>query len=156
MCDKPKAFTFIEVMVALTVVALALSALIRLQLISINLTERTEMTTQAVLLAEEKMAELMTGSLSAPGTTKGTVNRNGRDFFWQSEIQDLPPNLRITLKPNLTRMAGSTMKSKPNDTSLDSQDLPPLRRVEITVHWLDNQTKKQVQLFSYLSNGSIR
>jgi len=156
MFVKPKAFTFIEVMVALTVVALALSALIRMQLISINLTERTEMTTQAVLLAEEKMAELMTGSLSSHGTTKGTVNRNGRDFFWQSKIQNLHSNLQITLQPNITQVAGSTTKSKPDNTSLNFHDLAPLRRVEISVQWLDSRTKKQVQLTSYLNKGSVQ
>ncbi len=156
MHAKPKAFTFIEVIVALSVVALALSALIRMQLISINLTERTEMTTQAVLLAEEKMAELMTGSSPSSGIIKGTVNRNGRDFFWQSEIQNLHYNLQITVKPNITQIAGSAPKPNADNTSLNYHDMAPLRRVEISVHWLDSRTKKQVQLTSYLAKRSLQ
>lgn len=127
-----------------------------MQIVSIILTERTEMTTQAVLLAEEKMAELMTSSSPSLKATKGTVNRNGRDFFWQSEIQDLHSNLRITLQPNINQVAGPATKSKPDNTSLNFHDLAQLRRVEITVHWLDSRSKKQVQLTSYLTKRNAQ
>jgi len=147
---KPKAFTFIEVMVALTVVALALSALIRLQIISIYLTDRTVMTTQAVILAEEIMTEITTGSSPSPGLTKGAANRNGRDFYWQSEIQKPNSNLKIKFQPNITQIAGSTIQSKPENKSINFHDLDSFRRVDITVHWLDGRIKKQVQLTSYL------
>ena len=54
---QTKAFTFIEVIVALTVVSISLLALLRLHLISIRMTETAEITSQAVFLADQKLAE---------------------------------------------------------------------------------------------------
>ena len=52
-------FTLVEVIVALVIVSISLLGLIRLHLISISMADSAEMTSQAVLLAEEKIAETL-------------------------------------------------------------------------------------------------
>ena len=55
--ERARAFTFVEVVVALTIVSISLLALLRLHLISIRAVSKAQVKTQAVFLANEKIAE---------------------------------------------------------------------------------------------------
>lgn len=60
----PKGFTLLEVMVALSMIAVVLTALFRMQSQSVLMTNRAKFYTIAPLLAEEKMADIDTGKAS--------------------------------------------------------------------------------------------
>jgi Tfp pilus assembly protein PilV len=63
------AFTFVEVTVALAIASISLLTLLKLNLLSIRLSDRAQITTQAVLLANEKIADRQ----ASPASWKGTA-----------------------------------------------------------------------------------
>lgn len=64
--NNHKGFTLLEVMIALTIVAIGLTAVLTLGIRSIETSERVERTSQAVLLAQQKMAEIESGVIPKP------------------------------------------------------------------------------------------
>ena len=83
------AFTFVEVIIALVVVSISLLGLIRLHLISISMAEVAEVTSQAVLLAEEKIAETLASGYPEEGIKSGKVEKNSQILHWRTEVADL-------------------------------------------------------------------
>jgi general secretion pathway protein I len=120
-----KAFTFIEVLAALAVVSIALAALMGLLLTSIKTTSQSEMTTQATLLAEEKIAQTLAEQPVKPGVTQGDEQINQQQFHWQCQIDDyqLP-------------------EINPNDTD-------KLHRIEVKVSWQQGSHTKNICLTTY-------
>ena len=86
--EIPTGFTFVEVIVALAIVSISLLGLIRLHLISIRMVEAAEVTSQAVLLAEEKIAEALALGYPKEGTKSGTVERNALLFIPISGVRN--------------------------------------------------------------------
>lgn len=86
---KKKAFTLVEVIIALVVSSISLLGLIRLHLISISMVEAAEMTSQAVLLAEEKIAETLALGYPAEGIKSGQVEKKSQVLHWRTEVTDL-------------------------------------------------------------------
>ncbi|MBN2376890.1 MAG: prepilin-type N-terminal cleavage/methylation domain-containing protein [Sedimentisphaerales bacterium] len=120
-------FTFIEILAALAIVAIAVVALLRLQLISINMTDRTDLTTRALFLAQQKIDETL-ALLSPPsGTDHGTIRRDAGELNWKREITDL----------NINR--------------LNQSDFAPLRRVLVEVSWKQGNHNKQISLTTYIA-----
>ena len=74
MVDTHKGFTFLEVLAALAIVAIALVALLHLHLISIRTTERNDIHTRAGFLAQQKIAELTAKEYPLIGTESGTFD----------------------------------------------------------------------------------
>jgi len=85
------AFTLIEVLVALVIVAISLVGLIRLNLISIRMTEAAEISSQAVLLANEKIAETLAHGYPEEGTKAGSVEKNALCLNWRTEVTNIDP-----------------------------------------------------------------
>jgi len=83
---KTTAFTLIEVLVALAVVALGFVALIRLHLISLNMADNANLTTQATLLADEKISQIQAHRFPQLGSTSGTAQKNNTEFHWHTSI----------------------------------------------------------------------
>ena len=81
------AFTFIEVLVALAVVSISLLPLLRLNIISINMFYKAQIRSQAVFLANAKIAESLVNGYPRQGTKSGTVENNGLKFTWQTEVK---------------------------------------------------------------------
>ncbi len=121
-------FTLIEVLVALAVVAIAVSALLRLQLISIKMADSTVASTQAAFLAQQKLDETIAQSFLGPGTTTGSVTLNNRELNWRRTVT----NLRLP--------------------ELDQNDFAPLRRVEIDVSWTPGSADKHLNLTTYVTD----
>ena len=69
---KPRAFTLIESVVALAVASIALLALLRLQLVAMSTADKAQGLTQAVLVAQGKMAEALSAGYPPVGATSGT------------------------------------------------------------------------------------
>jgi len=85
---RTTAFTFVEVIVALAIVAISLLVLLKLHLLSITMAETAQTTSYAVLLADEKIAEILALGYPQVGTSSGTVERNSQSFHWRTDVTD--------------------------------------------------------------------
>jgi len=79
-----KAFTFLEVLIALAIASIALLGLLRLHLLSLATADAAQATTQAVFVAQARIAEASTEGFPRQGTTSGTVERNGQLYTWKT------------------------------------------------------------------------
>jgi prepilin-type N-terminal cleavage/methylation domain-containing protein len=127
---RTKAFTFIEVIVALTIVSISLLALFRLHLISIRMTETAEITSQAVFLAAEKMAEKL-ASEQKEDFDSGIVEKNGLPLYWQTEITEL------------------------RSPQLDEANITALRKVLVDVTWKQGTGHKRLQMSTYVADRNL-
>ncbi len=125
------AFTFIEVLIALVIVSISLLALIRLHLISINMTETAEIKSQAVLLANEKIAETLALGYPEEGIKSGTVEMNTMGLHWQTEITDIKPQ------------------------QLNELDIVGLRRILVDVSWEQGIRHKHIQMSTYVADRKL-
>ncbi len=128
---RTKAFTFIEVIVALTIVSISLLALFRLHLISIRMTETAEISSQAVFLASEKMAEKLALDYPKEETDSGTVEKNGLTLYWQTEITDLQL------------------------PQLDEMNITGLRKILVDVGWKQGTGCKHLQMSTYVADRKL-
>ena len=125
------AFTFIEVLVALAIAAIALLGLLRLHLLSTATADTAQAMAQAVFVAQEKMAEASAGGFPQQGTNSGTVERNGRNFAWRTEITDM------------------------NSQDISNLRLTGLRQVRVFVTWKDGANQKDVQMTTHVADSRI-
>lgn len=82
-------FTFIEVIAALAIVSISLLGLLRFHLLSIRMVNTARMTSQAVFLAQDKIAETLAGGYPELGTNSGSVERDNSSLKWRTEVTDL-------------------------------------------------------------------
>ena len=129
--SSKSAFTLIEVLVALVIVGISLVGLIRLNLISIRMTEEAEISSQAVLLANEKIAEELTRGYPEEGTKAGIVEKNALCLNWRTEVTNIGP-----VHPKASDMTG-------------------LRRIYVDVSWEQGDRLKHVQMSTYVADRKI-
>ena len=125
------AFTFIEVLIALVIVSISLLALIRLHLISINMTDAAQIKSQAVLLANEKIAETLALGYPEEGTKSGTVEMNALGLHWQTEVTDIKPH------------------------QLNELDIVGLRRIFVDISWEQGIKLKRIQMSTYVADRKL-
>jgi type II secretion system protein I len=128
---RSKAFTFIEALIALTIASVGLLGLLRLHLVSMATADVAAAMTQAVFVAEAQMAEASAPGFPKPGTTSGAIERNGQQFTWKTEVQDV------------ARPIG-------NDLVLKG-----LREVSTTVTWQHGSDRKAVKMTTLVADGRI-
>ena len=126
------AFTFIEVFVALAVVSISLLALLRLHILSIAMADTAEKTSQAVLLANEKIAEKLAQGFPAEGTDSGAVLRNAVSMQWRTDVERL------------------------GASQADLIDMPGLRKVSVDVSWNQGISRKHLQMSTYVADGKLK
>ncbi|MHC4644461.1 MAG: type II secretion system protein [Planctomycetota bacterium] len=129
---RTKAFTFVEVIIALTIVSISLLVLLKLHLLSITMAEAEETTSRAVLLADEKIAEMLALGYPRVQTKSGTVERNSKTFRWRTEVTDLNP-----LEP-----AGANIDG--------------LRRIAVDVSWEHGIDRKHLQMSTYVADRKLQ
>ena len=71
-----RAFTLVEVIIALAIVSIALLGLIKMHLISIRMIDSAQISAQAVLLAQEKIDEILANGYPDQGSDSGSVQKN--------------------------------------------------------------------------------
>ncbi|TSA56370.1 MAG: prepilin-type N-terminal cleavage/methylation domain-containing protein [Planctomycetaceae bacterium] len=126
-----RAFTFVEVVVALTIVSISLLALLRLHLISISMGDKAQITSQAVLLANEKIAETVAAGYPKEGTNSGTMEQNGLTLNWKTEVT----NLRLP--------------------QLDKVHITGLRKILVDITWKQGVSRKQLQTSTYVADRKL-
>lgn len=80
-------FTLLEVMIALAILAIALSSLFGSQSQSLSLAIEGKFNTAAALLAREKLAEYSAGVVE-PVSGEGDFGDVFPDFSWRAEVRD--------------------------------------------------------------------
>jgi general secretion pathway protein I len=140
---RTRGFTLIESVVALAVAAIALLALLHLQLVSMATADKAQGLTQAVWVAQEKLAEALSASPLSAGVDSGTVAANGDQFTWQRQVSDAGP-----------------IEQVPADPAPPSP--PPawrptgLRQLTVEVTWLKGPGDKHITLTTYVAESNLR
>jgi general secretion pathway protein I len=138
-----KGFTLMESLVALAVAALALTALLHLQLVSMHVADKAEGLTQAVLLAQEKLAEGVSRGCPAVGVTSGTAQAANERFDWRMEVTQAP------LPPVVT-----PENAGPSYRPTLSRDR--LRQLTVEVSWQKGPGLKQISLTTLVAEDPGR
>lgn len=129
--ERRRAFTFVEVVIALAIVSISLLTLLRLHLISIRMVDKAQITTQAVLLANEKIAEVMAAGFPQEGTDSGTTEQNGLTLSWQTEVRDVQPG------------------------QLEKEQISGLRKILVDITWKQGRSRKQLQTLTYVADRKL-
>ena len=131
-------FTFVEALIALAVVSIALLALLRLQLLTIRIADRARVNSQAIFLAEGKIAETLALGYPKPGNNSGAIADNGVSLDWQVEVTDLSPTLQSygdgARLPQLSAAAGAG-----------------LRKILVDVTWKQRLGRNHLQMTTYVA-----
>ena len=120
----PSGFTFLEILIALCIVLIALVPLIHLHVVSIRMVDSGSHMAKATLLANDRLAEILARDIPELGKTTGRVEETGTVYRWTSVVTDAAvPALEST------RLAG-------------------IRQVHIEVTWQDGERDVAVSLDS--------
>jgi type II secretion system protein I len=139
----PKGFTLIESVAALAVASIALLALLQLQLVSMRAADQAAGLTRATLLAQEKMAETLSGNDPPIGIQSGTVERAGDQLTWQLEVTAARPPQPVAA--DMTRQS-----------HLPSSGRRGLRKLSVDVTWQKGPGDKHIHLTTYLAETGSR
>ena len=86
---KNSGFTLLEVMVSLSIIAIALTALLATQSQSLSLAGEAKFSTTAALLAQSKMAEFEGVNAEEMMSDSGDFGEDFPDYFWDVSIQEV-------------------------------------------------------------------
>ena len=87
---KIRAFTLIEVLISLSIVAIALVPLLQLLVRSINVMDSASCLSRASLIGNAKLAEIAGKGYPQIGTDSGVIRQQGREnvFQWEVKVTD--------------------------------------------------------------------
>lgn len=127
-----RAFTFVEVLVALAIASISVLALLKLNLVSISTADAARMHAQAVLLAQEKIAEIL--ALGYPGheVKAGIAERSGVPLYWRTSVADVQPS------------------------QLEVSGVSGLWEVSICVAWDQGTHRRHVQMSTYVADRRMK
>ncbi len=83
-----RGFTLLEVMVALSIISIALITLLGTHLMSLNLAQKHKEQTFASLLARQKMEEILTIPFDSLSSDSGDFGPAHPDYEWELEVED--------------------------------------------------------------------
>jgi general secretion pathway protein I len=100
-----KGFTLMEVMVALSVVAIALLAIYRMHTQTLFMDERGRFDTVAAMLARQKLADLDTIDLEDLSSDSGDFGNVHPGYAWQFQSESVSSDLLKQDGPTLKRIS---------------------------------------------------
>ena len=125
---KNRGFTLIEVLIALAITVIGLVPLLHLLTTSIFVTDSAWNLSQATLLGNAKLAEVISQDDIKVGTKKGSIESEGKEmaFDWKSEVTEA------------------------SIEELEGMSLPDLREITVKVMWYEGRNQKQISLTTYV------
>lgn len=125
---KIDAFTLIEVLIALAITLIGLVPLLHLLTTSILMADSAWNLSQATLIGNSKLTEVIAENNLEIGIDRGSVESEEKEivFDWQSKVIEA------------------------NITELEDIGLKDLRKVTVTVTWHEGQSQKQIFLTTYV------
>ncbi len=90
--ERRDGFTLLEVMVAVVIIAIVMTAVFRLQAQTISMAESTRFHTTAMLLAQQKMAEMRGAVLMDPSNGSGDFGDDFPGFSWRVSVDRVDSN----------------------------------------------------------------
>lgn len=125
---KVGAFTLIEVLIALAVTVIGLVPLLHLLTTSILMTDSAWNLSQATLIGNSRLVEVITENNLEIGTDRGSVESQEKEivFDWQSKVTEA------------------------HIEELEDTGLTGLCKVTVTVMWREGQNQKQIFLTTYV------
>ncbi len=123
-----RAFTLIEVLIALAITVIGLVPLLHLLTASILMTDSAWNLSQATLIGNARLAEVVSQNDLKIATDKGSVESREKEivFDWQSKVTEAFIE------------------------ELEETNLADLRKVTVTVMWYEGQNQKQISLTTYV------
>jgi len=118
---QPEGFTLLEVMIAISLLAIALTTLFGSQAQSVSLASTIQFNTQAPLLARLKLSEF-TAMADRPGADRGDFGDDFPGFHWQIETMDVTmESSKILNKPaeSLQRLTLTVSRGDKNQYSYE-------------------------------------
>ena len=88
MRGRQNGFTLLEVMIAMSILAIALVAVFQLQSQSVSMSTDSRFLTKASLLAQNKMADIEADTTLANASEKGDFSPEYSDYGWTLNITD--------------------------------------------------------------------
>ncbi|MBL7186791.1 MAG: prepilin-type N-terminal cleavage/methylation domain-containing protein [Phycisphaerae bacterium] len=134
MCvSEIKAFTLVEVLIALTITVISLVPLLHLLVTSISMMDTAGCLSRATLIGKAKLAEVIAQGYPEIGTDNGNFENEGNEviFEWQVSVTDALAK------------------------ELEEIGLTGLRRVNVAVTWREGLGQKQVSLSTYVSIDQV-
>ena len=113
-------FTLFEVLIAVAVLAIALTAIYRLHNQSILLSEVSRFYTQAPLLAKERLAELESRPAKDWSDDSGDFEDQFEGYHWQIRVEPMPLDLFGSKDYNLFHITVTINDSDQQKYSLDT------------------------------------
>jgi type II secretion system protein I len=103
---SPHGFTLMEVMIAVTILAIVLLAVFQSQSQSLSMTGRSRFLTTASLLAQSRMAEAELTGVDSLITTSGDFGDDYPDYAWRIEVTDTTMDYmkKITVRVTNSRL----------------------------------------------------
>jgi len=121
---KISGFTLLEVMIAVTIIAIVLVAVFGSQSQSLSLANEAKFNTAAALLAQWKMAEVETGNDLELSSTSGDFGEDFQEYQWELNVSEVP----------LSGTGG----------------IEYLKQVDVTVRWGDqDQPRYELRLYRF-------
>ncbi len=123
-----RGFTLIEVLIALAITVIGLVPLLHLLTTSILMADSAWNLSQATLIGNSRLAEVISQNDLEIGTEKGSVELREKEivFNWQSKVNEAFIE------------------------DLDEMNLADLREVTVTVMWHEGHNQKQISLATYV------
>ena len=87
--DKSRGFTLLEVMVAMAIIAIALTAVLGSQSQSLSLASEAKFSTTAALLAQSKMAEIEAEKPEDLTSDSGDFGEDYPGYRWDKSVNDV-------------------------------------------------------------------
>ena len=122
-----RGFTLLEVMIAVALIAIALTALLGSQSQSVSFANSAKFETMAALLAQSKMSEIVSQETLDLSSDSGDFGEDYPGYTWESSVSDV---------------------SIPGDPTLSDY----LKQVDLTVSW--GVFTYNLRLYQYVSAGN--
>jgi type II secretion system protein I len=132
--NKIRAFTLMEVLIALSITAIALIPLLQLLVKSITVMDSASCLSRASLIGNARLAETIGQGYPQIGTDSGVIREQVRDvtFKWKVTVADV------------------------RDKELSELNINDIRSINVTIMWDEGRRQKNISVSTFVSKNDIK